>query len=55
MLTREDWPRFLEEERAYLHRVPADPPEVERKIDYIDALKKFYSSKYVAFYIPDGS
>ncbi len=42
---REDFPRYLQEELLYLDSLKADPPELTARIEYANALKKYYESK----------
>ena len=44
---RQDFPRFLQEELSYLDSLKADPPELTAKIEYANALKRYYEYKYV--------
>jgi len=45
--SRQDFPRFLQEELLYLNSLRADPPELTARIEYANALKRYYESKYV--------
>ena len=42
---RQDFPRYLQEELLYLNSLKADPPELTARIEYANALKKYYESK----------
>ena len=42
-----DFPQFLQEELSYLNSLKADPPELTVQIEYANALKQYYESKYV--------
>ncbi len=42
---REDFLRYLQEELLYLDSLKADPPELTARIEYANALKKYYESK----------
>ncbi len=45
--SRQDFPQFLQEELLYLNSLKADPPELTAQIEYANALKQYYESKYV--------
>ena len=42
---RQDFPQYLQEELLFLDNLKADPPELTARIDYANALKKYYESK----------
>lgn len=44
---RRDFPQFLQEELLYLDSLKADPPELTAQIKYANALKRYYTCKYV--------
>ena len=44
---RRDFPQFLQEELSYLNSLKADPPELTAQIEYANALRRYYESKYV--------
>lgn len=44
---RRDFPQFLQEELLYLNSLNADPPELTAQIEYANALKRYYETKYV--------
>jgi hypothetical protein len=45
--SRQDFLRFLQEELVYIDSLKADPPEVTARIEYANALKRYYKTKYV--------
>ena len=45
--SRQDFPRFLQEELIYLNGLQADPRELTVQIEYANALKRYYKTKYV--------
>ena len=44
---RQDFPQFLQEELLYLDSLKVDPPEITAKIEYANALKRYYETKYI--------
>ena len=42
---RQDFPQYLQEERLYLDSLKADPPELTARIEYANALKRYYNAK----------
>ena len=50
--SRQDFPRFLQEELVYLDSLSADPPELTAQIEYANALKLYYKTKYVLLPAP---
>ena len=43
--TRRDFPQYLQEELLYLDSLKADPPELTARIEYANALKRYYETK----------
>lgn len=43
----QDFPQFLQEELVYLNSLKADLPEITAQIEYANALKQYYKTKYI--------
>lgn len=43
--SRQDFPQYLQDELVYLNGLKADPPELTARIEYANALKRYYETK----------